>query len=348
MSTVETVRGPVAVSQLGPTLAHEHIVIISAEFEKFYPELSWGGDRADVLASVAGQLQAVRDRGITTILDCTAYFHGRDMDFVREVNERVDINLIVSTGIYSYDYLPWHIAHRRPKSVADDILTRMFLRDLTVGIGDSGVRAQSIKVATDAEGFTPNNVRMLRAAARASAETGAPITAHTHPAARQAPQLLEILADEGADISRVVVAHSGDTDDLDYLRALLDAGAVMGDDRFGLYIPGTAPEDKRLDVLAELCAQGYADRIVLSHDTVLYSDWSSLGRAARPDWMTGWVPTHVSDVILPGLRNRGVSEADLSALMVSAPASLFTKVARLCGRSASSHPGGSRRPRSRT
>jgi len=94
------------------------------------------------------------------------------------VNEQVDINVIMSTGIYTFHYLPYHITMRPPKSVADDILTRMFLRDLTVGIGDSGIRAQSIKVANDAVGFTPNNVRVLRATGRASAQTGAPITAH--------------------------------------------------------------------------------------------------------------------------------------------------------------------------
>jgi phosphotriesterase-related protein len=327
VSTVETVRGPVELSQLGPTLAHEHIVTISVEFEKFYPELSWGGDRAGVLASVVGKVQEIRDRGITTILDCTAYFHGRDIDFVREVNEQVDINLIMSTGIYTYDYLPWHIASREPKTVADDILTRMFLRDLTVGIADSGIRAQSIKVATDTAGFTPNNVRILRAAARASAETGAPITAHTHPADRQAPRLLEILAEEGADISKVVVAHSGDTDDLDYLRAFMDLGAIMGDDRFGLYIPGTPPEDKRVDVLATLCAEGYANRIVLSHDSMQYCDWGE-PESPRPQWLDTWVPTRISDVILPELRKRGVAENDIDALMVATPASLFDKVAR--------------------
>ena len=203
----------------------------------------------------------------------------------------------------------------------------MFLRDLTVGIGDSGVRAQSIKVATDTAGFTPSNVRIPRAAGRASAETGAPITAHTHPADKQAPRLLEILAEEGADLSKVVVAHSGDTDDLDYLRALMDAGAVMGDDRFGLYIPGTTTEEQRLDALTTLCGEGYADRIVVSHDFLLYCDWSEPG-AARPEWLSTWQPTRVSDVILPALRTRGVPEADIEALMVSTPASLFTKVAR--------------------
>jgi phosphotriesterase-related protein len=313
----------VEITRLGPTLAHEHVVTISVEFEKFYPELSWGGDRADVVRDVVGKLRQIRDRGITTILDCTAYFHGRDVGFVREVNEQVDINVIMSTGIYTFDYLPYHVKMRQPASVADDILTRMFLRDLTVGIGDSGIRAQSIKVATDTEGFTPNNVRILRAAGRASALTGAPITAHTHPADRQAPRLLEILAEEGTDLSKVVVAHSGDTDDLGYLRAIMDAGAIIGDDRFGLYMPGTATEDQRLDALATLCAEGYSDRIVLSHDSLLYCDWGEPGRPT-PDWLQTWVPTRVSDVILPELRKRGVSEADLDALMVTTPASLFT------------------------
>ncbi|MEV7342689.1 phosphotriesterase-related protein [Streptomyces sp. NPDC093544] len=321
--TVETVRGPVALSDLGPMLAHEHVVTSSVEFAKFYPELSWGGDRSEVVEDVVSRLQEIRDRGITSILDCTAYFHGRDMDFVREVNERVDIHLIMSTGIYTYDYLPYHVQFRKPTSVADDILTRMFLRDLTVGIGDSGVRAQSIKVATDTEGFTENNVRILRAAARASAETGAPITAHTHPADRQAQQLLDILADEGADLGTVVVAHSGDTDDLDYLRALMDRGAVMGDDRFGLYLPGTPSEEARMDVLATLCAEGYADRIVLSHDALLFCDWMEPGVVISDTW----VPTRVSDVIVPGLRARGVSQKQLDSLLVSTPASLFAGVA---------------------
>ncbi len=327
MSTVETVRGPVEISRLGQTLAHEHIVTISVEFEKFYPELSWAGERSDRLREVVAKLQAIRDRGITTILDCTAYFHGRDVDFVREVNEQVDINLIMSTGIYTYDYLPWHIAMRQPATVADDILTRMFLRDLTVGIGDSGVKAQSIKVATDKAGFTPNNVRILKAAGYASAQTGAPITVHTHPADKQAPQLLELLAEQGADLSKVVVAHSGDTDDLDYLRALMDTGAIMGDDRFGLYIPGTTTEEQRIDVLTQLCGEGYADRIVLSHDYLLYCDWSEPGRVA-PSFLDTWLPTRVSDVVLPALRKRGVSEADINALMVTTPASLFTSVSR--------------------
>jgi len=322
MPTVDTVRGPVAVDQLGPTLVHEHLISISAEFEKFYPELAWAGEREQRVASVTAALQAVRERGITTILDCTAFFHGRDMDFVRDVNDQVDLNIIVSTGIYTFDFLPYHLSHRAPTSVADDVLTQMFLRDLTVGIGDSGVKAQSIKVATDTAGITPNNERILRAAGYASAQTGAPITAHTHPADGNGDRILEIFDEQGADLRTVVVAHSGDSTDLAYLRKLADTGAVLGYDRFGLYMPGTATLEERVSAVATLCSEGYADRIGLSHDTVLYSDWGPPGLAQQ--YFPTWVPTHVSDVVLPALKQAGISDDDIDTMLVATPARLFS------------------------
>lgn len=322
MPTVDTVRGPVPLDQLGPTLVHEHLILISAEFEKFYPELAWSGERRQRVDDVTAAVQAIRDRGITTVLDCTAFFQGRDMDFVREVNDRVDINIIVSTGIYTFDFLPYNVSYRSGNPVADDILTRMFLRDITVGIGDTGVKAQSIKVATDTAGLTSNNERILRAAGFASAQTGAPITAHTHPADGNGDRILEIFADQGADLRTVVVAHSGDSTDLTYLRKLADTGAVLGHDRFGLYLPGTATLDERVATIATLCEEGYADRIALSHDTVMYSDWGPPGRAQRS--FPTWVGTHISDVVLPALRAAGVAETDIDAMMVATPARLFS------------------------
>ncbi len=326
MSTVDTVRGPVPLDQLGQTLIHEHLIMISAEFEKFYPELAWSLPREEVVDKVVTALHEVRDRGITTILDCTAFFHGRDMDFVKEVNDRVDMNIIVSSGIYTFDFLPYHLSYRTGAPVEKDMLTRMFVRDITVGVGDSGVKAQSIKVATDREGITENIERVLRTAACASGQTGAPITVHTHPADRLGPQIQKIFAEYGADLTKVVVGHSGDSSDLDYLRGLMDAGSMAGFDRMGLYMAGTATMDERLDTIATLCGEGYADRIGLSHDAVLYSDWGPPGVAAKR--FPTWVPTHVSDVILPALRERGVSDADIGAMTVSAPAALFDGIRR--------------------
>src|SRR5690606_22517156 len=132
-----------------------------------------------------------------TILDCTVFLHGRDMEFLAQVNEGIDINLVVSTGIYSYDWLPYVVKFRVPDRPENDMLTKMFIRDLEIGVGDSGVLAQNIKVATDAEGITAANERMLRAAAAASVATGAPITTHTHHVDKVGLPQLGIFAEMG-------------------------------------------------------------------------------------------------------------------------------------------------------
>ena len=270
MTTVATVRGPVDTIDLGQTLMHEHIVNITAEIEKEYPDLSWTNDKGAVLRSVADTLRQVKDRGIGTIVDCTALGHGRDIEAVQRINDEVDINIVVCTGIYTYDYLSFFYQYGHPARKVDgkatDILTDMFIRDITEGIAGSGVKAGLIKSATDRAGVTPNIERILRAVARAHRETGAPITTHTDVAHRNGLDQQRIFADEGVDLSRVIIGHSGDSTDLGYLRALLDAGSTIGADRFGLYLPdmGLPEMDVRIQTLQQLCAEGYSDRIVLS------------------------------------------------------------------------------------
>jgi phosphotriesterase-related protein len=229
---------------------------------------------------------------------------------------------VVSTGIYTYDYLPYYIQHRPPEG-GRDVMTDMFVRDITHGIGDTGVRAQNIKVATDVAGVTPNNERILRAAARPAVETGAPITTHTHAADRVGLEQQRIFAEEGVDLANVVIGHSGDSTDLDYLRALMSAGSTIGSDRFGLDGGERATEAARIDTIATLCAEGYAEQIVLSHDCLMVCDWKD-SFAAYPQT---WVPTHISDVILPALAARGVCKEDLHTMMVTAPAGTLSAVA---------------------
>ena len=175
------------------------------------------------------------------------------MDFLREVNDRVDLNIIVSTGIYTFDHLPAPhrlavpVHQQRRRHPHQDVPARSDHRRRRLG------RPRAVHQDRGGQGgFTPNIERIFRAAGKASSETGAPITVHTHPADRQAAQALEILTSEGADPRTVVIGRSGDTTDVDYLRSIIDAGAIVGSDRFGLYlIPGTASEDERIDVLAD-------------------------------------------------------------------------------------------------
>jgi phosphotriesterase-related protein len=326
MPKVATVRGDVDTDTLGQTLMHEHIVNITAEIEKEYPDLSWVGGKDHVVRSVADTLREVKAHGIDTIVDCTAFGHGRDIDAVRRINDEVDINIIVATGIYTYDYLPFFFEYGHPVRNVDgkavDILTEMFVRDITEGIAGSGVKAAVIKSATDRAGVTPNIERILRAVARAHRETGVPITTHTVVATRNGLDQQRIFAEEGVDLSRVIIGHSGDSTDLTYLRALLDAGSTIGADRFGLYLPemDLPGMDVRIDTLARLCAEGYSDRIVLSHDVTCYGDWISKEFEVN---LTDWVLTHLTDDVVPGFLAKGISPEQVAQMITGNPRRIF-------------------------
>ena len=323
MTTVPTVRGDIDSAQLGMTLMHEHVVTVTAEVARDYPDLSWTDDKEGVLRSVVDMLRDVKSRGIDTVVDCTAFGHGRDIDALQRINELVDLNIVACTGIYTYDYLPFFFLYGHPVRHVDgkdiDILTEMFVRDVTQGIGGTGVKAGMIKTATDHAGVTPNIERILRAVARAHRETGAPITTHTAVAERNGLDQQRIFSEEGVDLSRVVIGHSGDSTDLEYLRALLDAGSTIGADRFGLYVPdmGLPGLDVRVHTLAQLCAEGYSDRIVLSHDVTCYGDWipKTFGNATLDDW----VQTHVSDKVVPALLEAGVTQDQVDEMLVGNP-----------------------------
>jgi phosphotriesterase-related protein len=321
MATVETVRGPVDVAALGMTLMHEHVVSVNPEINRDQPSMSIDGDRDAIFADVVGRLRKLAETGVSTFVDLTVVGHGRDVAFVQEVNEQVDLHIIAATGMYTYNDVPHMFEHRPPTQERPrDVITELFVRDIRDGIAGTGVKAAIIKVATHFQGVTPGIDRVLRAAAAAHRETGVPITTHTAAAKRNGLEQQRVFAQEGVDLSRVIIGHSGDTLDLDYLRAIMDQGSLIGADRFGLYLPGRLNFAERVGVVADLCALGYSDRIVLGHDKTLYSDWFAPGEGPQVD---RWVHTHISDEVLPALRERGVTDDQIDQLMVGNPRRVF-------------------------
>src|SRR5215467_553844 len=113
-------------------------------------------------------------------------------------------------------------------------MVEMFVRDIREGIADTGIKAGILKCATDEPGVTKDVERILRATAQAHRRTGVPISTHTHAQRRVGLDQQRIFREEGVDLSRVDIGHSGDTTDLDYLEKLIAAGSYIGMDRFGI------------------------------------------------------------------------------------------------------------------
>jgi phosphotriesterase-related protein len=318
---VETVRGPVDTGDLGTTLMHEHVFVRSEEVQLNYPA---GWDEGSRVDDAIRKLNALAKRGCQTIADPTVIGLGRDIGRIIRVAAGTSLNIIAATGLYTYNDVPFYFRFRGPGTGGSgagglDPMARLFIQDLTTGIAGTEVKAAFLKCAVDEPGLTPGVERVLRAVCQAHAETGAPITVHTHAHSLAGRAVLDVLRSEKADLTKVVLGHSGDSTDLDYLSELADAGCLLGMDRFGLDI--ITPFDDRVGTVAAMCERGYADRMVLSHDAACHIDW--FPAEAVPRFAPAWHYEHLFDDVLPALRERGVTGSQIQAMLVGNPRRYF-------------------------
>ena len=313
VTSVETVRGPIPVQALGVTLMHEHVFVLTADVQQNYPD-EWHEEVR--VADAIARLSELRALGVDTIVDPTVVGLGRYVPRIERVNAHVDLNIVVATGVYTYSDVPFYFRHRSTAAMVD-----LFVRDLTEAIPGTGVRAAFLKCAIDAPGLTTGVERVLRAVCAAHHRTGAPIMVHTHPASRTGDVVADVVRAEGVDPRRVLLAHSGDSTDVEHLTGLADAGFLLGMDRFG--VAPILPTPQRVDVVVELARRGYAERMVLAHDTACYIDW--LDPARRSETLPDWHFRHLHEDVLPALRDRGVSEVDITAMLVGNPRRFFAR-----------------------
>lgn len=315
---INTVLGPISPDALGVTLMHEHLIIgwSGCQMDSSAPPFQ----RQEARKLCVDRMQELKALGLRTFLDPCPMDIGRDVEFMAEVSQASGVNIICATGLY-HEHLGATAYFRFRAQFADAAaeMAEVFTKEITEGIGSTGIKAGIIKVATQAHKISPYEEMVLRAAARVAKSTGARITTHTDDGTMGREQL-DLFAAEGADLRRVIVGHSCGSADLRYHVDMLDRGCYLGFDRFGLDF--LQPDRLRTAALIGLAGIGFHNRIVLSHDTV----WCSLGRPLplHGDLIPNWHPTHVFKNIVPALREAGVSQEKIDAMLIHNPREFFS------------------------
>ncbi len=317
---VQTVGGPVVTSDLGTTLIHEHLFVSHPELDLNFPHPEW--DEQTAIDRAVQGLERLWELGVRTVVDLTVLGLGRDVRRVARVAARTRMQLVISTGYYTADVLPTYFHTHGPGLLVDgpDPLVEFFVDDIRCGVAGTGVRAGMLKVVTDRPGLTPDVVRVMDAAAIAHHETGVPITTHTHAASQNGRDQLAFFREHRVEPECLVIGHCGDSEDRGYLRELMDAGATVGMDRFGM--EHVLPDEIRVRTVLELLRLGYADRMVLSHDAAFFS------RVTPPSWRARNTPHwHMENIprrIVPMLLDGGATRDDIDRMLVDNPARLLT------------------------
>ena len=314
VTQVETVRGPVPTADLGTTLMHEHVFVLTPDSQANWSD-EW--DEEAKVAEAIDKLTQLAEVGVRTIVDPTVDGLGRDIRRVARINEAVpQLNIVAATGVYTYADVPGFFAERGPGALPDlpEPMIDLFVRDIREGIQGTDIKAAFFKCAIDHHGLTAGVERIMRAVARAHTETGAPIMVHNRPAGNTMAEVRRVLVEEGVDPRRVQLAHVGDSTDADLLAGLAAEGFLLGMDRFG--IDAILGFEDRVATVVELCRRGWSSRLVLAHDAACYIDW------LQPDlkpFLPNWHYLHIHDDVVPALLERGVTQDQVDEMLIHNP-----------------------------
>jgi phosphotriesterase-related protein len=320
MPTIQTVTGTTTPEQLGRTLMHEHLLIGYPGFEQDW--VRPGPSRREMFARCVDRIEEMKAQGIRALLDPCPADLGRDALFMAEVAQHTRFTIICATGLYKED--EGANAYWKFRANFGDVsgaLAELFTRELTEGIGSSGVRAGIIKVGTGHQTLTEYEQAVFAGAAEAAVATGAPITTHTDQG-RFGDDQQAFLTARGVPAQRIVIGHSCGTSDTDYHRRIAQRGSYLGFDRFGLDL--IQPDTERVAALVRLLRAGFGRQIVVSHDSV----WCWRGepipsRDVLLQMEKIWNPTHFLSRIAPCLKDAGVSDAEIETLLVENPRRFF-------------------------
>jgi phosphotriesterase-related protein len=316
MASVETVAGRIGGEDLGLTLIHEHFFSSDEAVTIQWPHVR---DRDREYELALESAEAVKRHGVRTVVEPTAMLLGRDVPALQRLAADTDLQIVTCTGIYTYDHLPQFLLNRDA-----DFIASLFVHDIEQGIQGTEAKAAFIKCAADEPGVNERIEKIHRAAARASVRTGAPIMAHSRPASGTGPRQAEILLEEGVAPDKIQIAHTGDSDDLEYIERLLAQGVWIGMDRYGLDI--FLPMERRNATMTELLKRGYAERMFLSQDYDIPIanglDWyppEMVEQFEAAGAARGWSMTLLFEEVIPALKSAGMTDAQLDSMLVQNP-----------------------------
>tara|TARA_Y100000590_G_scaffold213979_1_gene242551 strand:- start:6068 stop:7201 length:1134 start_codon:yes stop_codon:yes gene_type:complete len=268
-----------------------------------------------------------KESGGGTIVDVTSIGMKRDPEALNRVSQATGINLIMGTGYYQKVFHPEDM-----DQLSVDTITAEIIHDVKIGVRDTGIRSGIIgEIGVNGDPITRNEEKSIRAASRASLQTGAAITFHRGGTGSERHITLNLVEEEGADLTRVIMGHSDEiAGDFELLESLLVRGVYIQFDLIGReyavdQINAISPETsldlsvtgKDAHSISKLIEAGYEDKILLSHDVCWKTHLKKYG---------GFGYSFIIERFLPYLRQIGVGDTQINKMMIENPKSILPLV----------------------
>lgn len=304
MPQLFTTLGPKSADELGMILPHEHVFVdLRTPDTPGYAE----AEVEAVVALMAPEIARIQALGVTALVECTTGGVGRRADIDLAVSQATGLPIVVPTGNYREPWIPEWV-----KTATEAELEAWMVRELTQRFDEADYRAGWIKISAGDDDITELEARILRAAARAGAQTNAVIGSHTI-SGRVVLQQLDIVEAEGYRADRFISIHSQEEKDFGLNRAVAARGAWIEYDHVG-----RAPDAEVAGLIVKALEAGLERQLLLSHDLGWYDPAKPGGGTPRPY-------SHLGEVMLPRLRDQGIADTALVQLTHRNPFAAFAR-----------------------
>ena len=303
---IHTLLKDIDPEEMGYTMPHEHVLD--------EPAIGGSPDPDHQLTDVdkaREMLLECRQIGGKTIGEASTKHWGRKTKQMAELSEETGINIICCTGYLCESQCDMDVW------IADktiDDLQKEMIDEITVGMDDTPYRAGWIKAGTSYNYISQREEMVLRAAARASQITGAPVHTHTSTGTMGLEQI-EIMEEEGMDMEHFCIAHVSRNPDYRYHKKMLSHGVYLIFDG-----PGKAKyytDEVLIELLRKLVADGYEDKLMLSNDMGKKSHHKVYGKG--PGW------PFIKEKFIPRLlEEEGFREETVHKFMYENPARFYS------------------------
>ncbi len=319
---VNTVLGEIDAKDLGRVLMHEH-------FYWEYPGSSavrtlFPYDRKKIVEGCLKHVKNLKENGIDTVVDFTCNDMGRDVEVLKEISERGEINIIFPTGLLYEVHggsAYWRQFLWRDKKGAYEEMYELFMKEVTEGVEGTGIKPGYLKSAGGLNGLSEYEEMVFTTVARVAKETGIRVCSHTEQGT-YGPEIAKFYMDAGLDPKQVCINHMCGNSDKDYVKAVFDQGVFLAFDRFGLQgWMGAQSDENRLELVLDSLKKGKIDQMFISCDTNM--EWGG----SEPIWPGAMNETyhieHMFEWVLPTLKANGVTQEQIDQMMIVNPRRFF-------------------------
>jgi phosphotriesterase-related protein len=258
-------------------------------------------------------LQELKSRGFTGFVDCSPAFLARDVKILRRLSEETGLNILTNTGYYGAvndKFVPSFAL----SETADQLAAR-WIAEWDEGIEGTDIRPGFIKTAVDAGPLRDIDKKIVQAAAKTHLKTGLTIACHTGET-QAALGVLETIQQEGVDPSALIIVHANGIADPNARIKIAKSGAWV---EFDAVNKDSIAENVRL--IKKMLQAELLNRVLISQDAGCYVVGEEKGGQPQGKIRPFTV---IADQLVPALKQAGLTDAQISQLIVENPAKAYT------------------------